>query len=116
MATRNIGFLVSLMLLSGCGAGEYHCRIIEATSLETGESVGLPFIEEFKVRPDQTTDIYHAGKIYSYAGMGALDPATGQRAYPFVVISKLDGKFDGMYMNLDGDAHVMGYCEKTGLF
>ena len=115
MRERNIGLFIALILVGGCSAGEYQCRITAASSLETGQPVALPFIDEFSVRPDVVTDIYRAGEVFQYPQMGAFEPSTGNRVYPYVVFSKLDGKFDEMYMHIEGGAHVKGYCQKTGI-
>ena len=116
---RRLNFVIAgltLPLLAACGSGEYHCRIENALDYNTGRPVQLPSISEFTVRPETTTNIYRAGVAVGLAYSGGLDGSSGERLEPFVVFSKLDGKFDEMYLYYDGGAHVAGFCAKVSMF
>ena len=104
------------LLLVGCGKGEFHCRITKAIDYETKAPIETSTIIEFTVRPTTSTNIYLAGDVFGMSHMGPLNTTTGNRVAPFVVISKLDGKFDGMYIFHRGGALVDGFCEKTSIF
>jgi len=101
-------FLLIALAVSACGSAgnTYQCRITEVTSDVSGAALDLPYIAEFAFTPTEETDIYFAGPVPSVGRNKNGDAA-------FVVISKLDGKFDGMQVQrAEGGTMNAGFCRK----
>lgn len=101
-------FMLIALAVSACGSAgnTYQCRITEVTSDVSGAALDLPYIAEFAFTPTEETDIYFAGPVPSVGTNKNGDAA-------FVVISKLDGKFDGMQVQRpEGGTMNAGFCRK----
>jgi len=92
---------------------EYNCRITQLIDHQTRQPVEINSLSvmEFSVKPDTRTNIYLAGDIIG-GPMGSLDITTGKRMPPFIVISKLDYTFDGMYVFYKKGELASGFCKK----
>ena len=116
--------LIVILLLSGLAfwfytttAPSFHCRITGADVDNDLVPLYSPENEEFIVTTETETNIYHAGSVRFMLGEGALNIETGEREDPFIVISKLDFSFDGMFYHyLGGEFHVKGVCKNLGFF
>ncbi len=118
-----LGVTISLV---GCGNSKFHCRITDTVDYETKESLdfGLFSVNEFIVSTDKETNIYHAGEVQYFPLHGALIKGTEDRRNPFIVISKMDYTFGGMYLFADAKygypnglgMHVSGICKKISIF
>jgi len=115
-------FLISISLITpSVYAEKFHCRITDVTDYETKEKVSDFFLnEEFLFESAGETDIFHHGEVdYLSSYEGALNLGTGKREKPFIVISKLDGKFFDMFLYskqykyyLPKGASVAGFCKE----
>jgi len=97
--------LFILLLVAGLNnvtyAEKFHCRITEVQDYDTEQAVdSLPKMMEFITETDSETNLYFAGKIESgISGYeGSMIVNTKEHVKPFIVISKLDNKFFGMYL------------------
>jgi hypothetical protein len=95
--------------ISSCGLMDptYHCRITEVVA-EGDQDIADPNPTEFVMSVTEETDIYLAG---SAPAAGYKDPE--QKVAAFIVISKLDGKFEGAYI-LRGTVGTInaGFCKE----
>ena len=94
------------LAVAACGlvADTYQCRITETTSY-TGAALNPTYLD-FTFTPTQETDTYLAGPA-----PGAGRTSNGDVA--FIMMSKLDGKFGGMYVErAEGGTMNAGFCRK----
>ena len=93
--------------LSACGGAvgdSYHCRVTRVYDELSGDTFKLGD-SEFVFTVEDETDIYVAGKASSLGKNRNGDA-------PYVVVSKLDGKFDGMQVQLgDRSTYYEGFCK-----
>jgi hypothetical protein len=112
--------LMSISLSGAAYADKFHCRITEAVNYDTRESVNLSSsINEFIVSTDTETDIYKAGDVHSPHFKGSLISGTDEHTAPFIVISKLDYKFYGMYVfqtSISRGLHASGFCKEINSY
>lgn len=103
-------------------AEKFHCRITDVKDYDTKHTINSsPKMAEFITETNDETNLYFAGEIVNgisgYEGSRIVN--TDEHTPPFIVISKLDNKFFGMYLyrkpysGLKGQGYlVSGFCKK----
>ncbi len=81
-------------------AEKFHCRITDVKDYDTKNVINSsPNMTEFITETDTETNIYYAGNVNGISGYeGSMVANTDKHTPPFIVISKLDNKFFGMYL------------------
>ena len=93
-----------LLACSGAVGNEYHCRVTSIYDDTVGKTFKVA-IPEFNITVEDETDTAIAGKAPS-VGVNRMGVA------PYIVISKHDGQFRGMQVQMgDHSTYYKGFCK-----